>query len=186
MNSTQSPLEKPPGDSPYFLSCLDQGFDFVKQSRNVMNLTHLKKRSKRYSLTVNSGEVMGYPCHHTTEIIWVFAVVNTLLDFPKRKQWGPFFFCSTLFQFQNNRPIARTRMKGRLLPNLEVHRSLQAPKSGCSRNPETEQASGHCGGPHGTSGRALRQPRHIPETPSLKCPQKKKMMKLRVSNKTQS
>lgn len=35
-------------------------------------------------------------------------------------------------------------MKGRLLPNLEVHRSLQAPKSGCSRNPETEQASGHC------------------------------------------
>lgn len=31
-------------------------------------------------------------------------------------------------------------MKGRRLPNLEVHRSLQAPNRGCSRNPETEQA----------------------------------------------
>lgn len=78
------------------------------------------------------------------------GLVNTP-RFPRGRSWDLLSF-STLFQFQNNRPIARTRMKGRLLPNLEVHRSLQAPNSGCRRNPETEQASGHCRGPRGTLG----------------------------------
>lgn len=45
-------------------------------------------------------------------------------------------------------------MKGRLLPNLEVHRSLQAPSSGCSRNPETERA-----------GVTARVPPNLPRTP---------------------
>lgn len=37
-------------------------------------------------------------------------------------------------------PIAKTRMKGRLLPNLEVHLSLQAPSKGCSKNPSKKES----------------------------------------------
>lgn len=72
------------------------------------------------------------------------------------------FFLLVSFRFTsmpNNRPIARTRMKGRLLPNLEVHRSLQAPNRGCSRNPETEQA-----------GVTARAPSAAPRMPSQRLP----------------
>lgn len=37
--------------------------------------------------------------------------------------------------FLKDAPTAKTRMKGLLLPNLEVHLSLQAPSKGCSKNP---------------------------------------------------
>lgn len=55
-------------------------------------------------------------------------------------------------------------MKGRLLPNLEVHRSLQAPSRGCSRNPETEQAAGgcYCQGPRCSASGMLKQPLAFP------------------------
>lgn len=52
-------------------------------------------------------------------------------------------------------------MKGRLLPNLEVHRSLQAPNRGCSKNPETEQPSVIARAPsaHGDATAAPKVPR---------------------------
>lgn len=77
----------------------------------------------------------------------------------------PSLFLSFHFiSMPNNRPIARTRMKGRLLPNLEVHRSLQAPSRGCSRNPETEQAAGgcYCRGPRCSATGMLKQPLALP------------------------
>jgi hypothetical protein len=62
----------------------------------------------------------------------------------------------------NNRPMARTRMKGRLLPNLEVHRSLQAPNRGCSKNPERKQAGCYCqGSRHPRGAKAA----HTPKAP---------------------
>lgn len=38
--------------------------------------------------------------------------------------------------FLKDIPIAKTRMNGLLLPNLDVHLSLQAPSKGCSKNPK--------------------------------------------------
>lgn len=166
-------MEKSPANSPYILH-LDGGFYFIKQRRNEMNfINSFLKMIKGSILTVRSG-YRALPASHQCRsgAIWVTTMVNVLLNFPKRRQLGPFFFfffLSILFPCQNNRPIARTRMKGRLLPNLEVHRSLQAPNRGCSRNPETEQASGHCQGPHGTWGHRISL--HIPEVVALKHPQ---------------
>lgn len=37
-------------------------------------------------------------------------------------------------------PTAKTRMKGLLLPNLDVHLSLQAPSKGCSKNPRKKKS----------------------------------------------
>ena len=42
--------------------------------------------------------------------------------------------------FLKDAPTAKTRMKGLLLPNLDVHLSLQAPSSGCSKNPRKKES----------------------------------------------
>lgn len=42
--------------------------------------------------------------------------------------------------FLNYTPTAKTRMKGLLLPNLDVHLSLQAPSKGCNKNPGKKES----------------------------------------------
>lgn len=97
------------------------------------------------------------------------CLCSRCINLPERKQLSlsspssrpPSFLSFHFSSMPNNRPMARTRMKGRLLPNLEVHRSLQAPNRGCSKNPETEQSGVIATAPraHGNAKAAPRVPR---------------------------
>lgn len=88
----------------------------------------------KHHLSVTHHLLQTHNTQHLRSIL--FSLVPQGMSQKKDAQGFLKVLCPSLLK---DTPTAKTRMKGLLLPNLDVHLSLQAPSKGCSKNPRKKE-----------------------------------------------